>query len=330
MRVRTIAGGLLGLILLLAVVFLVWFVPAKLGWLASDRALMAERYAQAPSRFITVDGVPMHVRVEGKGPAVLMLHGTGVNMREWDPAVERLRDHYTIVRVDWPPYGLSGPDAKGYTTAEAARLVGLVLDELKYDRIIVVATSNGCNVALQMNIDNPDRFRAMTFSMLPLERPSQTRKVDWRIRWMLNFHNAVLPDYHPKFYYRWVFEDTSHPGWVVPDYLPQMMYDMGNLAGAITNQQSFLKSNARLFQTTDMGAVAEQVRVPVLLQWSDEDTVISQGADASVKRFTQTQVKLIHYPGVGHWPMWEIPDQFAADLKAFLDALPPADAAPAP
>ena len=41
-----------------------------------------------------VDGVPMHVRVEGQGPAVLMLHGTGVNLHEWDPLAERLETNY--------------------------------------------------------------------------------------------------------------------------------------------------------------------------------------------------------------------------------------------
>ncbi|MEE3625369.1 alpha/beta hydrolase [Nitrospirillum sp. BR 11752] len=320
------AGACVGLPLAL---FLAWFVPAKLGWFATDRAAAITRYAQAPSsRFITVDGVPLHVRVEGKGPPVLLLHGTGVNLHEWDPLVDRLSDRYTLIRVDWPPYGLSGPNPHGYTTAEAARLVGLVLDQLAVGPLTVVATSNGCNVALELNAANPDRIRAMAFSMLPLERPSQTRQVDWRIRWMLAFHNAVLPDYHPRFFYSLVLQDTSHPGWQVPPYLAGVMYDMANLPGAIANQQAYLKSNIALFRTTDVGATAGQVRAPVLLQWSDEDTVISQSADASVRRFTGTQVKLIHYPGIGHWPMWETPDRFAADLGAFLGTLPPPAAAP--
>lgn len=304
----------LGLLLLLG-----WFVAAKAGWLASDRQAMIERYAQPPSRFITVDGVPMHVRVEGSGPAVLMLHGTGVNLHEWDPLAERLRDGYKIIRVDWPPYGLSGPDPKGYSTAEAARLVGLVLDALNVHKVAVIATSNGSNVALQLNADDPSRITAMAFSILPLERPSQTRKVDWRIRALMRFHEALLPYYHSRYFYWLAFKDTSHPGWKVPPFLPQMMYDMSNLPNAIRNQKQYLASNVVLFKTSDVGAIAEKVHVPVLLQWCDADTVISQGAQASIRRFTNTHVTLIHYPNVGHWPMWEIPDRFAADIRRFLD-----------
>ena len=309
------------LLLLIVLAFLAWFVPAKLGWFASDRQAMVARYASAPSQFVTVDGVPMHVRIEGRGPAVLMLHGTGVNLREWDPLAARMKARYTVVRMDWPPYGLSGPvDPKGYSTARAAQLVGMVLDKLKFDKIAVVATSNGSNVALQLNASNPARITAMAFSILPLERPSQTRKVDWRIKQALAFHEAWLPEYHPRWYYRLVFHDTSHPGWQPPEFLSQMMYDMSNLPGAIKRQKQYLASNVVLFKTTDVGAIASKVRAPVLLQWCERDTVISQGPEASVKRFTGTTVDLIRYTNVGHWPMWEIPDRFAADILKFLDA----------
>jgi pimeloyl-ACP methyl ester carboxylesterase len=261
--------------------------------------------------------------VEGKGFPVLMLHGTGVNLHEWDPLAERLRGRYQIIRVDWPPYGLSGPNPKGYTTPEAARLVGLVLDQLGVQKVAVVATSNGSNVALQLNADKPERIAAMAFSILPLERPSQTRKVDWRIRQMLAFHEAVLPEYHPLYYYQLVFDDTGHPGWKVPAFLPQMMYDMSNLPGAIRNQKAYLAANVKLFKTKDVGAIAAKVTAPVLLQWCERDTVISQGPEASVARFTHTRVKLVRYPDVGHWPMWEIPDRFAADVGGFLDGVLP-------
>lgn len=319
MSLRRLATIALGLVALLLLAFAAWFVPARLGMFATDRAAMVARYAQPPSRFITVDGVPMHVRVEGKGFPVLMLHGTGVNLHEWDPLAERLRSRYQVIRVDWPPYGLSGPNPKGYTTPEAARLVGLVLDRLGVKKVAVVATSNGSNVALQLNADKPDRIAAMAFSILPLERPSQTRKVDWRIRQMLTFHEAVMPEYHPLVYYKLIFEDTGHPGWKVPPFLPQMMYDMSNLPDAIRNQKAYLAANVKLFKTTDVGAIAEKVTAPVLLQWCERDTVISQGPEASVARFTRTHVDLIRYPNVGHWPMWEIPDQFAGDVGKFLD-----------
>jgi pimeloyl-ACP methyl ester carboxylesterase len=312
-----IVGVLAGVVLL---AFLGWFGAAKAGWLATDRDAMIARYAGAPSQFITVDGVPMHVRVEGQGYPVLMLHGSNQNLQQWDPLVERLRGHYRIIRLDWSPYGLSGPDPTGnYTNARAAQLVGGVLDALKIDRVAVISTSNGANVALQLNADRPERISAMSFSILPLERPSQTRAVNWKIKAALAFHEKLLPYYHPKFYYRWIFEDTSHPGWAVPDALPQMMYDMANMPGVIPRQKAYIASNVKLFKTTDVGAVAATVKAPTQLIWCELDTVISQGPEATTRRFTNTSVDVVRYPDVGHWPMWEQPERFAKDVKAFLD-----------
>jgi pimeloyl-ACP methyl ester carboxylesterase len=43
----------------------------------------------AASRFIHIDGVRIHYRDEGAGPAVLLLHGNFGNLLDWDPWVAR-------------------------------------------------------------------------------------------------------------------------------------------------------------------------------------------------------------------------------------------------
>jgi pimeloyl-ACP methyl ester carboxylesterase len=56
--------------------------------------------------------------------------------------------------------------------------------------------------------------------------------------------------------------------------------------------------------------------------WGEEDNLIPVSA---ARWFADAlpQAKLIIYPGVGHIPMEEIPEQSAADVKAWLDGLPP-------
>jgi pimeloyl-ACP methyl ester carboxylesterase len=307
------------LVLLLSV--LVGLVATmRAGWWATDLANVRARHAGPPSKFIRVDGVELHVRDEGAGPPVVLLHGSILNLHEWDPVAERLKSSYRVVRFDWPPYGISGPDPRGaYTTARAARLLAGLVDQLGLQRFSLVATSNGANVALEYNASHPGRIRALALSVLPLERPSQTRAVDWRIRLLGWFHNRFLPDYHPKYWWRLILEDTTPPGFTPPAELVEQMYDMNNLPGAAQRQRDYIASNTRLFATTDIGAIAGQVTVPVLLQWCEQDTVISQSAGSSVARFTHAPVTLIRYPQFGHFPMWEHPDLFTRDLAAFLD-----------
>lgn len=292
----------------------------RAGWWATNLADARARSATPPSQFIEIDGVELHVRIEGQGPAVVLLHGSIVNLHEWGPVVDRLKSRYKTVRLDWPPYGVSGLDPSGvYTTARAAELLAGLVDHLKLDNFTLVATSNGVNVALEYYKNHPQRVRALALSVLPLERPSQTRQVDWRIRALGWFHNKFLPDYHSKYWFRMILDDTTPPDFVPPEDFVATIYDGNNLPGAAQRQREYIASNTRLFKTSDVGAVAGQVTVPVLIQWCVQDTVISQSAEQSVARFAQAPVTLINYPQFGHFPMLEDPDLFAKDLTLFLD-----------
>jgi pimeloyl-ACP methyl ester carboxylesterase len=64
------------------------------------------------------------------------------------------------------------------------------------------------------------------------------------------------------------------------------------------------------------------IKVPTMIMWGEEDNLIPVSA---ARWFADAlpQSKLIIYPGVGHIPMEEIPEKSAADVKAWLDGLPP-------
>jgi pimeloyl-ACP methyl ester carboxylesterase len=267
------------------------------------------------------------VRDEGRGPVVVMLHGSIANLHEWDLVAPRLTDGYRVVRIDWPPYGLSGPDPKGvYTTARAAELLAGVVEALKLPPFVLVSTSNGANVALEYNLHHAASLRAMAFSILPLERPSQTRAVDWRLRYMGRVHATVLPDYHFRWWYRVILEDTTAPGFAPSPAMIDSLYEMNNLTGAAQRQREYIDSNTRIFKAGDVGSeVARAVTAPVLLQWCDQDTVIAQSLEDTLRRFVNTQVELVRYADLGHFPMWEAPERFSADLRQFIDRVSQTD-----
>ncbi len=203
-------GLLLGAIAI--VLLLGGFVTLRAGWWATDPAEAIARNATAPSKFITVDGVPLHYRDEGSGPVLLLLHGSIVNLRQWDPVVERLQDRFRLVRLDWSPYGVSGPDPTGvYSTPRAAELVAGFVAALDLPPFTLVATSNGGNVALEYARRHPQRIQAMAFSILPLERPSQTRHVPWHMKSLSQFHARFLPDWRSRTFFRWVIDTTTPP-----------------------------------------------------------------------------------------------------------------------
>ena len=303
----------------------------RAGALATDPVAAKARWAAAPSRFVTVDGVVMHVLAEGPpgAPVVVMLHGSIANLHEWDLVADRLKGRYRVVRFDWPPYGLSGPDTAAPTTPRAAQLMNGLLTQMGIARFALVATSNGANVALEYNRLYPGHAIGMAFSMLPLERPSQTRKGG---AWMqtLVWLQQWVPNWHSHAFYRAILTDTDPPGFEPADWMVDSIYDADNLPGAAARQRAYLAANVGLFKTDIISREAAAVRVPVLLQWCAFDTVISQSADASVKRFVNAPVELIRYPDLGHFPFWQNPDRFTRDLVVWLDKVTRAPAAKAP
>ena len=44
----------------------------------------------------------VHVRDEGKGPVVVLLHGTSASLHTWEGWARALRDTHRVVRVDGP------------------------------------------------------------------------------------------------------------------------------------------------------------------------------------------------------------------------------------
>lgn len=59
------------------------------------------------SQFVTTRRFRWHVQVMGRGPAVLMLHGTGASAHTWAGLSELLSQHFTLVCPDLPGHAFT-------------------------------------------------------------------------------------------------------------------------------------------------------------------------------------------------------------------------------
>ena len=78
-----------------------------------NRADVIARHADAASKFVDLDGVRVHYKDEGQGPAILLVHGTFGDLADWDGWVQVLKPRYRVVRLDLPAFGLTGPVPSG-------------------------------------------------------------------------------------------------------------------------------------------------------------------------------------------------------------------------
>jgi 3-oxoadipate enol-lactonase len=94
--------------------------------------------------------------VAGDGPAVVLIHGFGLDMRMWDPQIEPLAARFKVVRYDCRGFGASGPLDPAVPYTHAGDLVAL-LDHLDIGRAVLAGLSFGGRVALQTALAAPDR-----------------------------------------------------------------------------------------------------------------------------------------------------------------------------
>ena len=94
----------------------------------------------------------VHHEVHGAGEPLLLIHGTGSNLRVWDPLVDRLAARRAVIAVDLPGFGLSPRMKPGTppTPFGFARVLAGFLRELGHHTAHVAGNSVGGWTALEM------------------------------------------------------------------------------------------------------------------------------------------------------------------------------------
>src|ERR1700726_4148652 len=147
------------------------FVIGVLGALAI--ALPAAAQVQPfPASFhaqeIETNGVTIHVRVGGKGPAVVLLHGYGETGDMWTPLAAVLAHDHTVVVPDLRGMGLSSHPAGGYDKKTQGEDIAGLLDALHIDKVELVTHDIGNMVGYAFAAEHPDRVTKFALLDAPL------------------------------------------------------------------------------------------------------------------------------------------------------------------
>jgi len=106
----------------------------------------------------------------GSGPALVLLHGVGHRRQAWQPVLDLLTPHRTVLTVDLPGHGESPPlRAAGRPAARAmAEEIFALFDELGLDRPHVAGNSLGGRPRAARGRAGPrgDRHRAVSGRLL--------------------------------------------------------------------------------------------------------------------------------------------------------------------
>ncbi|WP_253949122.1 alpha/beta fold hydrolase [Mangrovicoccus sp. HB161399] len=130
---------------------------------AERREDRAEAAHPPAGEMASVDGVQLHMKVEGSGPPLVLLHGAGGNMRDFEPLLPALLPEFTVIRFDRPGLGHSGLPRRympvwrneAPSPAEQARLMAAAVARLDLGPALVLGQSYGGAVALGWALELP-------------------------------------------------------------------------------------------------------------------------------------------------------------------------------
>ena len=305
-----------------------WIALAATGCVLAATAVLAllatadlaartleQRYASESSAFVEIDGVRLHYRDEGQGPAIVLLHGLTANLFVWEAWAADLRRQFRVIRLDLPGHGLTGPDAAdryGWP-ALAERTVGL-LDRLGIERATVVGNSLGGAVAWQIaarHAGRVDRLVLIAAIGYPFEG---TPPLIFRL-----LARPVIGRLLVRLTYRRAFIDRMAATYGDPDRLDR--------AGAARDHDLFRRAGNRAAVLTmlrggpilDPRPALGSIRAPTLIMWGNLDRVTDP---AMAQRFAADipDARIVDIEGAGHAPMQEMPAESLAALRRFLAA----------
>ncbi len=119
----------------------------------------AEAATPPPGKFIEVDGVRLHYVDRGQGPVVVLLHGNGVMLQDFEVSgvLPLAAEHHRVIAFDRPGFGYSDrPRSRIWTPSAQAELIARALKQIGIERAVVVGHSWGTLVALAMALDCPE------------------------------------------------------------------------------------------------------------------------------------------------------------------------------
>ncbi|SDL87488.1 alpha/beta fold hydrolase [Paracoccus chinensis] len=141
---------------------IVGLTAAGLAALAGVNHLLArkaERDNPPAGRFLNVNGVRLHYVERGRGEPVVLLHGNGSMIQDFQSSglLDLAARKYRVIVLDRPGYGHSDrPRSRIWTPEAQADLIHDALAQLGIGRATILGHSWGCSVAVALAHKYPD------------------------------------------------------------------------------------------------------------------------------------------------------------------------------
>ena len=270
-----------------------------------------------------VDGLRLHYVTEGRGPAVVLVHGLGGFAESWRHNIPALAKVATVFAVDLPGFGLSSKPPAGYRLADSARALHGFIQAMGLERIAVIGHSLGAAVGLTYALTHPARVERIALLGALVPGSSYRPSVPYRIAATpLLGELLALCGCAPV--YRAAISRCFHaPVSAEVEFLVRESYVTRTSPAAKAAYLATLREVRRdiLERAPDYHRALATLDAPVLLIHGQQDGVVDPGhAREAAEVLPRARVRWID--GCGHFPQIEHAEIVNSWLTEFLVGRP--------
>jgi pimeloyl-ACP methyl ester carboxylesterase len=247
----------------------------------------------------------------GDGDPVLLVAGLTADTTAWQLQTDFLQRHFRVIVFDNPGVGQSDGPPGPYTTELFADVAASLLEHLGIARAHVVGASMGGTIAQQLALRRPELVRSLA---LHCTWGRCDRYLEALFRSWQSYAQAVSPLELARQIWLWVFT----PGWLARD---ENVAELERATREHPHPQPVdgFVDQAEACIAHDAFDRVDAIAAPTLLTVGDSDLLTPARHTLALKE--RIPGALLHvWPGMGHAPFYEIPDEFNELNRVFVAA----------
>ena len=250
--------------------------------------------------------------VKGRGPAVVMVHGTMMDRSMFAPQIEALKDDYRAVAYD--QRARTSRFDTPYFLKDLAQDCRALLDEMGIEKCVLLGMSMGGFMATEFSSRYPDRVSALVLVGSQIGTYPETEQAARMVEFRKFDHDGTVSLPLARETASYIFG-------------PRTLEDKAELVDHWVHRWSKLPARSVLREAeswlgkNDYTAVAQRFDKPVLVIHGEDDVVlpVDEKTDAMERAFPS--IEIVRVPHSGHVVNLEAPERTNQALRSFLDRL---------
>jgi len=255
----------------------------------------------------------------GAGPPVILIHGFGGSMWQWEQQQHTLSQHFRVLTLDLPGAGLSDKPEIDYRPDQMLDFFVGFMDAVNIPQATLVGNSMGAGLAIGMALAHPTRVAKLVLIdglpqhvMEKLTSPSVRRAIETSApSWLVSFGNMLFGGLMTESVLREIVHDQAL---LTPAVIERS--NRNRQRPGLVNPLMTVRENLPLWESGFATRVGE-ITHPTLVIWGEEDRVFPIAVGDELHQ-TIKGSRFIRIPKAGHIPQWERPDLVNQELITFI------------